>query len=40
MGCEFRVYEPPELTEHLRALAARLTRAAGESPAPEGRRSA
>ncbi|SEG99178.1 Predicted DNA-binding transcriptional regulator YafY, contains an HTH and WYL domains [Nonomuraea solani] len=29
LGCEFEVHEPPELTAHLRALAARLTRAAG-----------
>jgi predicted DNA-binding transcriptional regulator YafY len=27
LGCEFEVHEPPELIEHLRALAARLTRA-------------
>ncbi|TMR98303.1 helix-turn-helix transcriptional regulator [Nonomuraea basaltis] len=29
LGCEFEVHEPPELNTHLRALAARLTRAAG-----------
>ncbi|MFC4122148.1 helix-turn-helix transcriptional regulator [Nonomuraea zeae] len=29
LGCEFEVHEPPELAAHLRALAARLTRAAG-----------
>ncbi|MEV0380595.1 YafY family protein [Nonomuraea sp. NPDC050643] len=37
LGCEFEVHEPPELTAHLRALAARLTRATG-TPAPEGSR--
>ncbi|MEV4175557.1 YafY family protein [Nonomuraea sp. NPDC049709] len=34
IGCEFEVHEPPELTEHLRELAARLTRAATGTPAP------
>ena len=29
LGCEFEVHEPPELREHLRLLAGRLTRAAG-----------
>jgi predicted DNA-binding transcriptional regulator YafY len=29
LGCEFEVHEPPELREHLRALAGRLGRAAG-----------
>ncbi|MBP2335103.1 putative DNA-binding transcriptional regulator YafY [Saccharothrix coeruleofusca] len=28
LGCEFEVHEPPELAEHLRALAARASRAA------------
>jgi predicted DNA-binding transcriptional regulator YafY len=32
LGCEFDVHEPPELAEYLRALAARITRAAGDSP--------
>ncbi|WP_336213774.1 helix-turn-helix transcriptional regulator [Nonomuraea sp. LPB2021202275-12-8] len=32
LGCEFEVREPPELVEHLRALAARLTRATTASP--------
>jgi predicted DNA-binding transcriptional regulator YafY len=31
LGVEFEVHEPPELAEHLRALAARLRRAAGRS---------
>ncbi|HEV7973162.1 YafY family protein [Amycolatopsis sp.] len=29
LGCEFEVHEPPELAEYLRALGARVTRAAG-----------
>jgi predicted DNA-binding transcriptional regulator YafY len=29
LGCEFEVHEPPELANYLRALGARLTRAAG-----------
>ncbi|MEV7180415.1 YafY family protein [Kitasatospora sp. NPDC093679] len=29
LGCEFEVHEPPELVEHLRALAGRAARAAG-----------
>jgi hypothetical protein len=29
LGCEFEVHEPPELTEYLRALGARVIRAAG-----------
>jgi predicted DNA-binding transcriptional regulator YafY len=28
-GCEFEVHQPPELAGYLRALGARLTRAAG-----------
>jgi predicted DNA-binding transcriptional regulator YafY len=31
LGVEFEVQEPPELAEHLRALAGRLERAAGRS---------
>ena len=31
LGVDFDVHEPPELAEHLRALAGRLTRAAGRS---------
>ncbi|MFC5830571.1 helix-turn-helix transcriptional regulator [Nonomuraea insulae] len=34
LDCEFEVHDPPELTAHLRALAARLTRAATGTPAP------
>ncbi|MDP4507505.1 helix-turn-helix transcriptional regulator [Nonomuraea turcica] len=36
LGCEFEVHEPPELVPHLRALSARLSRAAGRpgTPAP------
>ncbi|MFF0411557.1 helix-turn-helix transcriptional regulator [Kitasatospora sp. NPDC004745] len=30
LGCEFEVHEPPELVAHLRALAGRAARAAGE----------
>jgi hypothetical protein len=29
LGVDFEVHEPPELVEHVRALAARLERAAG-----------
>ncbi|MFB9207794.1 helix-turn-helix transcriptional regulator [Nonomuraea spiralis] len=37
LGCEFEVREPPELVEHVRALAARLTRASAPgTPAPAG----
>jgi predicted DNA-binding transcriptional regulator YafY len=38
LGCEFEAHEPPQLAAHLRALAARLARAAGRpgSPAPGG----
>jgi len=36
LGCEFEVHEPPELAAHLRALAARVTRAAGGSTCPPG----
>jgi hypothetical protein len=32
LGCEFQVHEPPELAKYLRALAARVTRAAGDLP--------
>jgi predicted DNA-binding transcriptional regulator YafY len=32
LGCEFEVHEPPELAEYLRALGARVTRAAGGAP--------
>ena len=32
LGCEFQVHEPPELAEYLRALGARVTRAAGDLP--------
>ena len=32
LGVDFDVHEPPELAEHLRALAGRLRRAAGRSP--------
>ena len=31
LGCEFEVHEPSELTEYVRALGARLTRAAGNT---------
>jgi predicted DNA-binding transcriptional regulator YafY len=31
LGVDFEVHEPPELSEHLRALAGRLRRAAGRS---------
>ena len=31
LGVEFEVHEPPELAEHLRALAVRLRRGAGRS---------
>jgi hypothetical protein len=31
LGVDFEVHEPPELAEHLRALAGRLRRAAGRS---------
>ncbi|QFG22668.1 YafY family protein [Actinomadura sp. WMMB 499] len=31
LGCEFTVHDPPELVEHLRALGARASRAAGEA---------
>jgi predicted DNA-binding transcriptional regulator YafY len=31
-GVDFEVHEPPELADHLRALAGRLSRAAGPSP--------
>ncbi|MEV0614889.1 WYL domain-containing protein [Nonomuraea sp. NPDC050404] len=34
LSCEFEVHEPAELITHLRALAARLTRAAAGTPAP------
>ncbi|WP_220449369.1 WYL domain-containing protein [Nonomuraea longispora] len=38
LGCEFEVHEPAELTAHLRALSARLTRAAGHAlPARQSR---
>jgi predicted DNA-binding transcriptional regulator YafY len=30
LGCEFQVHEPPELADYLRALGARVTRAAGD----------
>ncbi|MEC4020176.1 WYL domain-containing protein [Streptomyces sp. H27-D2] len=30
LGCEFEVHEPPELAAYLRALGARVTRAAGD----------
>ncbi|WP_371480600.1 helix-turn-helix transcriptional regulator [Kitasatospora sp. NBC_00315] len=32
MGCEFEVHEPPELTDYLRALGARATRATAGGP--------
>ncbi|MCA2223987.1 helix-turn-helix transcriptional regulator [Nonomuraea aurantiaca] len=32
LACDFEVHEPAELTGHLRAIAARLTRAAGPGP--------
>jgi predicted DNA-binding transcriptional regulator YafY len=32
LGCEFQVHEPPELAKYLRALGARVTRAAGDLP--------
>jgi len=34
LGCEFELHQPPELAEYLRALSARLIRAAGSSTAP------
>jgi predicted DNA-binding transcriptional regulator YafY len=33
LGCEFEVHEPPELVAYLRTLAARVTRAVGDTPA-------
>ena len=33
LGVDFEVHEPPELVEHLRALASRLERAVPASPA-------
>jgi predicted DNA-binding transcriptional regulator YafY len=39
LGCEFEVHEPPELAAHLRAIAARVTRAAGPQ-APDASGSA
>jgi predicted DNA-binding transcriptional regulator YafY len=35
-GCEFEVHQPPELVGYLRALAARLTRAASRGTPPAG----
>ena len=32
LGVDFELHEPPELVEHLRALAGRLTRGAGGEP--------
>jgi hypothetical protein len=34
LDCEFEVHEPPELAEYLRALGARVIRAAGGAAAP------
>ncbi|GAA2108969.1 hypothetical protein GCM10009780_63100 [Actinomadura alba] len=37
LGCEFDVHRPAELTEYLRALGARLTRAAGGRAGPDAK---
>lgn len=34
LGCEFDVHEPPELLDHLAAVAARVGRATGRGPGP------